>query len=271
MKITQNTKISKLLKHNSEALEVMVGLNSKFERLRNPLLRRLLASRTSIKEASRIGKCEVSKIVKSLEPLGFEYEEDKSKDKDSPKPEPDFVKNLDKISNEVLDVRQDIKDGKDPLKMIMAVVKKLPANKALRIINTFEPTPLINVLEKKGYEAYVKEVSAEQVDTFFMLKSDEKGDIEAEIPDSVTKAIYTDKLNVFGKDVEYVDVSMLEMPMPMVTILNSIEDLPDEYVLSVQHRRVPMFLFNELKERNFDYMLYQVSEDDVKLLIYHKK
>lgn len=270
--INSKTKIAKIIKKNPDALEALIAVTPKFDKLRNPLLRKLLAGRTSIAQAAKVGGCDLKEIVAALEPLGFEYKEDGKKEKETKNTIPDFVENLDESTCEVLDVREDLATGKDPLKKIMAVVKNLPSDKVLKLVNTFEPTPLINLLERKGYESYIKEGPGDEVHAFFKLKSEsEKKEINPDVPDTVSEDVFMKKLSEFEERVTPVDVSMMSMPMPMVTILEALSDLPVYFVLSVQHKRIPVFLFSELKERNFDYLVYQAGEDDVKLLIFHKK
>jgi len=58
------------------------------------------------------------------------------------------------------------------------------------------------------------------------------------------------------------------MPGPMMTILESLNDLPAGYALFVNHKRIPVFLLPELKERNFDYRIKTISEGEVNLLIF---
>lgn len=72
MIINANTKIAKILKQNPEALEAIISINPKFEKLRNPILRKLMAARTSIGMASKIGGFSVEKFFEKLRPLGFE-------------------------------------------------------------------------------------------------------------------------------------------------------------------------------------------------------
>ncbi len=271
-KINKNTKIAVLIKKDKKAIDVLTKVSSKFERLRNPILRKLLAGRTTIGHAASIGKCKVEEIAEALEPLGFEFQKLKEEEQIKKMPVPDFVKRLKEADCETLDVREDIEAGRDPLKLIMKVIKKLPDDKILKIINSFEPTPLINVLGKRGYESYIETISPEEVHAFFKLKKEErKGDLNQEMPDLVSAETFNTQLESFGGKVTQVDVSMMEMPMPMVTILEALSALPKDFVLSVQHKRIPVFLFSELKDRNFDYMVYQEVEDDVKLLIFHKK
>ena len=67
-----------------------------------------------------------------------------------------------------------------------------------------------------------------------------------------------------------IDVRDLEMPMPMVTILEAIETLEEGHALYVHHKRLPQYLLPELKEREFDYKAQEVDEDNMKLIIFRK-
>lgn len=272
MTINSKTKISRIIKENKDAIEVLASLAKPFEKLRNPLLRKVLAGRATVKEAAKIGGCEVSKIAEALKPLGFEFtEEDKNSvhENGASASLPAFMQNVDQYPKRVVDVRADLAEGKDPLKKIMAEVKTLSEGSVLQLINSFEPTPLINLLGKKGYECYVQEKGPDEVHTWFKLKSAiESGQISDETPETVDEATFKETLSGFGEKFQEVNVSQMEMPMPMVTILESLEQLPEEYALSVFHKRIPVFLFSELRDRKFNYLLHQAGDNDVRLLIY---
>lgn len=269
--INSHTKIAAILKKDVRALDALTALTPRFEKLRNPLLRRLMAGRTTLSQAAQVGGCSIKEIAEALKPLGFVFTDDGKVGTGASASLPGFIKYLDEKTCEVLDVRQDLAEGKDPLKKIMAVVKDLPSDRVLKLVNTFEPTPLIHLLEKKGYESFVKTISGDEVHTYFKLRqASKKNMLRDEAPETVPEEVFRNKLNSFGEQVQSVDVSNMEMPLPMVTILEALSTLPEGYALSVQHKRIPVFLFNELKERNFDYLLYPAAENDVKLLIFHK-
>lgn len=65
-----------------------------------------------------------------------------------------------------------------------------------------------------------------------------------------------------------VDVRNLEMPKPMMTILELIEKLPQGNALFVFHKRIPVFLLPELKNRGFDFRIKEINENQVHLLIF---
>ncbi len=50
-----------------------------------------------------------------------------------------------------VDVREDIRAGREPFGRIMAAVDSLSPGQSLVLINTFEPLPLYGVLEKRGF------------------------------------------------------------------------------------------------------------------------
>lgn len=57
----------------------------------------------------------------------------------------------------VLDVREDLKQGKEPFHKIMATVDGLEPDQSLVIICSFEPRPLYKVLGNKGFSYRAEE------------------------------------------------------------------------------------------------------------------
>ncbi|MGE0600514.1 MAG: DUF2249 domain-containing protein [Dehalococcoidia bacterium] len=50
-----------------------------------------------------------------------------------------------------LDVREDVRAGREPFRRIMDAVNALKTGQSLTIINDFEPTPLYLVLGERGF------------------------------------------------------------------------------------------------------------------------
>src|SRR6187455_1195056 len=126
--INANTKIASLIKQHPGALEAIVSLSPKFTKLRNPLLRKVIAARTSIAMASKIGGCSIDDFFSKLQPLGFDIDKAAVEiEANENKPIPGFINNLppDKIIE--LDVRPIIETGKDPLNIIIQNVQNLKA------------------------------------------------------------------------------------------------------------------------------------------------
>jgi uncharacterized protein (DUF2249 family) len=59
-----------------------------------------------------------------------------------------------------LDVREDIRAGREPFSKIMAAVAGLAAQENLLIIAPFEPAPLFHVLAKQGFAHESKQTAS---------------------------------------------------------------------------------------------------------------
>jgi uncharacterized protein (DUF2249 family) len=266
MTINANTKIAPILKHRAKALEVIISISPKFEKLRNPLLRQLMAGRTTLAMAAKLGGCQVDDFFQKLEPLGFEINRATKPLPDENKGVPDFITSLAKEHVVELDVRPVIASGKDPLTDIIERLKTVEPGYALKIINSFEPTPLILLLGKKGFAHFVNKVSSDQIETYFLKPAKTKTTEIKKEP--VAAKDWEPIVQQFGENIHRLDVRGMEMPGPMVAIIEALEHLPDHTALYVYHQRIPVFLLPELAERLFDYRIKEMGEGEVHLLIF---
>lgn len=265
MVINAKTKIGSILKEKSDALEAIISISPKFEKLRNPVLRKLMAGRTSIATASKIGGCKVSDFFVKLKPLGFDIDESQTSDTDSKEEVPAFIRNLQKQFIEELDVRPLIDSGKDPLTAILQKINTLNAGQVLKIINSFYPEPLILLLKKQGFDAYADVIDDNLVETYFR-KTDKAAGSGIERSESEMEN-WNELMHRYEGRLEELDVRHLAMPLPMLTILEALEKIPADKALFVYHKRIPVFLIPELKERKFSYCIREISEGEVHLLI----
>lgn len=269
MLINEQTKIAVLLKNHPDALEAIVSLSADFKKLRNPVLRKLMAGRTSIAMAAKIGGCTPEDFFRVLQPLGFSVDRNKvfhNELEPKNKPIPEYLKLLKPEQIVEFDVRSMLAEGNDPLKSIQQKVKALEPGQALQIINTFEPVPLIKLLEKQGFQTYVNYVEKDWIETYF-YKTQSSGSAEVEA-DANTSGDWEQIISRYKNQLQEIDVRHLEMPMPMMTILGELEKLPKEKALYVHHKRIPVFLLTELKERGFDYRIKEIQHNEVYLLIF---
>src|SRR5690606_17884310 len=93
-------------------------------------------------------------------------------------------------------------------------------------------------------------------------------------PLSFTLKVSNEELNqqieLWKNNFKEIDVRDLEMPLPMVTILDEVADLKENEALFVHHKKVPQYLLPELEERNCHTLIAEIEEGNVKLFI-HKK
>ncbi len=265
MVINAHTKIAGLLKERADALDAIISISPKFEKLRNPLLRKLMAGRTSIAMASKIGGCSVTDFFSKLKPLGFEIDNNVLPVSKGKKRLPAFLNNMQKEQLTELDVRPVIASGKDPLSLIIQKIKWLKPEQVLKIVNSFYPQPLMLLLEKQGFESYADVINDDLVETYFHKKvaipavSDNKHDARAD---------WNDMLQQCKGRLQTIDVRHLEMPLPMMTILDALDQLPAGTALFVYHKRIPVFLLPELTARKFSYRIKEISDGEVNLLIF---
>lgn len=263
--INANTKIAHLLKAHPDALETIISINPKLSKLRNPLLRKVLAGRTSIAMASKMADCKVEDFFNKLKPLGFEIDADTKAIVEEKKELPEFITKLSKNQIIDFDVRELLASGNDPLTLILDKVKSVKAGEALKVINTFEPVPLIKMLEKKNFEVYADVISDDLVETYFYKKSGNTVEVK---PKEGADSGWDEVINRFTDNLVTVDVRELEMPQPMLTILGELDKLPADKALFVYHKRIPVFLLPELSERKLDYRIQEISEGEVHILIF---
>lgn len=268
MKITQHTRISDLIKMNKDVIEALASINKHFEKLRNPILRRVLAPRVTIADAAKIGGTDIDTFFKKLEPLGFVCQMETNGDETEAKKAMNHKPVFDASNVTVLDVRGILAGGKDPFNAIMETIGKMPQGNTLKIINTFEPAPLIKILNKKGYSHFTEHPDSSTVHTYFTFTGIPNDTVSKPVQQLSESRDFDEVLKKFGTSVITIDVRKLEMPQPMVKILKEIETLPEGHVLFVQHKKVPQYLLPELAEKGFQWEIKEISEGNVQLLIY---
>jgi hypothetical protein len=120
-------------------------------------------------------------------------------------------------------------------------------------------------LKKQGFESFVDAIDDQLVETYFYKEEDAALQIN-ELKNNSEG--WDELLKHFEGKMQTVDVRHLEMPQPMMTILECIEKLPEESALFVYHKRIPVFLLPELKERKFDYRIKEEAPNEVRLMIF---
>jgi len=180
------------------------------------------------------------------------------------------MQNIDKNNLVTLDVRPTIQAGNDPFNEIMATIKTLKDDQTLEIINVFEPIPLINKLKTMGYSSKTERPEDGSIRTYFKKNATEEK--KEKIPEvkETDKDTFDNKLKSFGDKVRYIDVRHLEMPEPMVTILQEVETLDNDSALFVEHKKIPQYLLPELQDRNFNVLFNEIDANNIHLLIFRK-
>lgn len=144
-----------------------------------------------------------------------------------------------------LDVREDLRNGREPFSKVMGAVAKLGPDEKLRMIAPFEPTPLFSVLGNQGFDHESKQIPSGDWEILFTRSSSETAAfvLPTRPPCSAAKTEPTEIIDV--------DARGLEPPQPMVKILEALATLPADAELRAHTERKPMHLYAQLEERGF--------------------
>lgn len=143
-----------------------------------------------------------------------------------------------------VDVRDDLRKGREPFRRIMEARQALAPGQVLRLRAIFEPQPLYGVMARQGLDHWTERLTEDDWMVWFY-------------PADVTSEVHT------------LDVRGLEPPEPMVRTLEALEDLPRGHTLIQLNVRVPGFLLPELESRGFEYALDDDQPDQVRVVIRH--
>jgi uncharacterized protein (DUF2249 family) len=142
-----------------------------------------------------------------------------------------------------LDVREDLRQGREPFSRIMQTVGRLQAGQALRLIAPFQPVPLFAVLARQGFAHEAAPLADGDWEVRFTRPGSPAGGVASAVtpPDDASRSAATVELDARG----------LEPPQPLVTILEALARLPDGAALRARTDRRPMHLYAQLAERGF--------------------
>lgn len=172
-----------------------------------------------------------------------------------------------------LDVRDDLRQRREPFSKIMAAVDALGADDVLHLRATFEPVPLFRALGRQGFAHVARENGPGDWSVWFHRPAGTDAEVApaaahiappgaaASVASSPTPAVTDVVLDVRG----------LEPPEPMVRTLAALETLPDGAVLVQRNDRVPQFLLPILGERGFVYEVDESASDAVVVRIHRMR
>jgi uncharacterized protein (DUF2249 family) len=239
--ITASSNLGQLLDEHPELVEVLARCHEHFARLRNRLLRRVMAPRVTVAQAAAVAGLPVDDLVATLRrAVGEPAEAGEAPSTPAaaaaePVARPSA---LDQLWPVEVDVRDDIRRGQEPFARIMAAVKALAPGEALAIRAPFEPVPLYDVLSRRGFAHWTERLAGDDCRVWF-YRTEGATAAASPAPAAVPEASST------------LDVRGLEPPLPMLRVLERLDGIPPGRTLTVLHERRPMFLYPQLEERGF--------------------
>lgn len=259
-----------LARGDDAVLRVFVRSAPHFAALRDLETRRAMERLVTVTQAAATAGVPVDELVRQLnEALGV-------RSAAPPTPNVERASGLPKRDGDrpsgwpevLLDVRPDLRAGKEPFPRIMAAVAALPSGSTLHLRAPFQPVPLFDVLGRRGFRYDVVSHADDDWSIWFWRESTERS---ATVPGgSASAPTDTTRVEPPASNEHWLDVRELEMPEPMVRTLAALEQLAVGEELVQVNVRVPHFLLPVLQERGFEYEIDETFADRVLVRVRHR-
>jgi uncharacterized protein (DUF2249 family) len=168
-----------------------------------------------------------------------------------------------------LDVREDLRAGREPFARIMATVDVLASDGVLILRAPFEPLPLYRVLARRGFAHWTASGEAEDWCVWF-YREDIPANPETVLPTQATSMGPAGGGPPAAASTVRLDVRSLEPPLPMVRVLEAVESLAPGQRLEVLHHRRPVFLYPQLDERGCQHATDEPEPGVVRIAIWRR-
>jgi len=145
-----------------------------------------------------------------------------------------------------VDVRPILRAGGEPFPQILAAVNALQPGQGLRLLATFKPTPLFQVLGSKGFTHEAKALDGGDWEVLFSPAANAPAAAATASAGSVSPGAGDESWPAPAREMDNRD---LDPPEPMVRIMAATEAMKPGEVLSALLCREPIFLFPELAKR----------------------
>lgn len=267
--IRADDRVAAVLAKDERLLDVFVATSPVFEKLRNSAMRKTMARLVTVEQAARIAGVDAAKLVDRLnEVLVGASPTSEPLDAVTPAaaaPLPAIPEQLRALPAEKLvdlDVREDLRAGKEPFRQILDAARALPRGSVLRVRAIFEPAPLYAVLAKHGLGHATEQLAPDDWRVWFH-HDDAAAASHRDVPASGTPSEDGDMI--------VLDVRGLEPPEPMVRTLEALAEMPRGKTLVQINVRIPQYLLPKLAERGFVYEVKEQGPDLVRLFIRHRE
>lgn len=246
-------RVSDVLARDESLVDVFVRHSPHFEKLRNRGLRRVMAALVTVEQAARVAGVELDVLLRDLNgalaadapadaPHGAR---DRRPDAVSSVPAP--AKRPVALPTVELDLREDMRAGREPFSRIMAAVHTLGSDRALRLRTIFEPVPLFAVLARRGFLYESRQDAPDDWSVWFWSGASPPA---TTVPDgSAPASPHTSEAD--DERTHTLDVRGLQPPEPMTRTLAALETLPEGHELVQVNVRVPQLLLPMLAERGY--------------------
>jgi hypothetical protein len=249
--VARTDRVSDVIARDESLVEVFVRHSSHFTKLRNRSMRRIMGRLVTIDDAAKIASVAPDVLVRDLnaalgilDPL---TSVDSVAVQDTHAPGQDEHVHPSGAPVVEVDVREDLRNGREPFSKIMAAVGALGDDEVLHLRAIFEPAPLFALMAKRGL-SHESVAHAPDDWSVWFWKPDAEREIEVA---PASESLPLDPVQQSTTETLELDVRGLLPPEPMLRTLAALDTLPPDHVLLQINSRVPQFLLPILAERGF--------------------
>ena len=159
-----------------------------------------------------------------------------------------------------LDVRPILNAGGEPFSAIMNAVARLAPGQGLRLLASFKPVPLFDVLGARGFEPSAREIGNGDWEVVFTPVAAALDGID---PDPSPAGEPDD----WPAPAAAIDCRDLPPPEPMVRTMEAVEALPAGETLVALVPREPRFLYPELDARGHRWRAEPQADGSYRIVI----
>lgn len=280
--IVAGDRVSDVLARDESLVEIFAGVAPAFAKLRNRAMRRIMARLVTVEQAARMGGVSTDVLLRNLNaalgarsdsgthtlptPSGGGMTPDESCRAYPSDAHPSHAAMVE------LDVRDDLRAGREPFSRIMAAVSTLADDRVLHLRTIFEPVPLYAVLAKRGFHHEAMAHAADDWSVWFWRPAGDSAPVATDgrrIADGGRSGGAVGGDTASAPNVVELDVRGLEPPEPLFRTLEALENLPAGGTLVQVNVRIPQVLLPILAERGFAYEIDETRPDVVLVRIRH--
>lgn len=163
--ITPHTIVADLLNTYPQLEDTLIEIAPVFKKLKNPVLRKTIAKVTSLKQAATIGNVPLPRLINELRKVvGQELSDNTEDNSHVAIVKPDWA-NDEKVKL-IYDAREDLENGVPPVSKVVKDIETISRDEIYLLITPFTPLPLIDIVNKKGFQTYSEKAEENKFFTF---------------------------------------------------------------------------------------------------------
>ena len=167
--ITPKTRVGELLDTYPELEPVLMELSPAFKKLKNLVLRKTVAKVATLQQAASLGNIPVTEVINTLRSeLGQQLFEGEISGDDINYEKPGWF-DPGKVSV-TFDASPLIDSGQNPMQEVFGHLELTNAGEIFLLTTPFVPSPIIELISKRGYVHYCIASNEGQCSTYFIIQ-----------------------------------------------------------------------------------------------------